>query len=146
MQNLIGVRVADAAERARIGERAFQRVILGGQSRAEFFERRLEHFETTRVLRLQRLAAAEYEKRCATLRACLGQRERAGVEREDGECRARATLGACGKPVQPARDHQVENEPVVALEANGYPLPDAAECNDAAAVQRAERRVERAQQ
>ena len=44
MENLVRVRVADAAEEMRIGQRALDRVVLTGQRVAELLARRVERF------------------------------------------------------------------------------------------------------
>src|SRR5487761_172288 len=49
MQYLVGIRVADSAEDARIGERALERVILGAQRGCELVPARFERFESARA-------------------------------------------------------------------------------------------------
>ena len=48
--------------------------------------------------------------------------------------------------METAGDHQVQNEPEVAFDADGDALADAAECLDGAAFDACERRVDSAQQ
>src|SRR6185437_6317208 len=46
MEYFVGVRIADAAEQSRIGERAFDRVALAAQPLAEFVEPGVERLES----------------------------------------------------------------------------------------------------
>src|SRR6185436_14232563 len=130
MQYLVGVRVADAAERARRRERALQRVILGCEPRAKLFERGIEHFEAAGILLLHVLLAAEHRQRRTPLGTGLGEREHPGVERERGEHRASPALRAGRKPVQPAGDHEMKHEPMVAFEPYGDALAHTPEPDD----------------
>ena len=58
MENLVRIRVADAADQVRIGERAFDGVALACQRGAKLVEAGLERLESARVERGQRLSAA----------------------------------------------------------------------------------------
>jgi hypothetical protein len=49
VQNLVGIRIADAAEDARIGECALERVILSPQSLDEMLRIRVQHLEPVSV-------------------------------------------------------------------------------------------------
>ena len=50
VENLVGVGVADAAKKARIGKRTFQRMIGGCHGRPEGFVADLEHIESAGVV------------------------------------------------------------------------------------------------
>ena len=75
---------------------------------------------------------ADEVQRRAPLRARLGEEQRPGreVERRQADL-APASFAPGGLPVQPARDHQVQDEPEVALEPDGDALADAAHLADA---------------
>ena len=82
-------------------------------------------------------------ERGATLRAGFGEGERAGVEEERGEGVSvgggflfRGRVG----PVEPAGDHEMEDEPAVALETEDDALAEPAERGDAAAGERVDGR------
>ena len=84
-------------------------------------------------------------KRGAPFAPGLGQDERAAGKIERGE---RRTPGACatgGLPVQPAGDHQMNDQPNVALQTDGDAFADAADLDDDATFKKGERRIERAQ-
>ena len=78
MQNLVGVRVADAAEEMRIGERTLERVVFASLTSPERSGRRAEHLESARIERRESRVIDEVNAR-ALLRACFRENERAGV-------------------------------------------------------------------
>jgi hypothetical protein len=49
MEDLVGVRVSDSAEEPRVGERAFQCVVLAGESAPEVLEAGFKDLETSAV-------------------------------------------------------------------------------------------------
>ena len=69
VQDLVGIGVADAAEQARVGERALERVVLAGERAAERREVDREHLEAARVVRRERVFAPHEVQRCPLLRA-----------------------------------------------------------------------------
>ena len=80
VQDFIRVCVADAAQDARIRERALQRTIFGGQCGAKLLQRTCEHVDAARIERLQRRGPAHHMNRGAPLGAGFGQQQRAAVE------------------------------------------------------------------
>ena len=78
VQNLVGVRVADAAQEARIGERALERVALAEEDVTKLREVRLQDLEPERRERGEPVGAAHEVQRGALLRAGFGQEQRAG--------------------------------------------------------------------
>ena len=111
VQDLVGVGVADAVEQLRIGEGALERVILARQRGAR--TRRGRRSSTSRppgsCCGERRLAAHEVQRR-ALLRAGLGKRQRAVGKAKRGQADLAGQLGAGRLPVQPARDHQVQDQ------------------------------------
>src|SRR4029077_13005744 len=77
-----------------------------------------------RILLLQRLLAVQKMERRASLGARLGEGQRAVGELKPRQHRALGQARTFFKPVQAARDHQVEDQPIIALEPDGDTLAD----------------------
>ena len=148
MQDLVGVGVADAAEDARVGERALERVVLATEAAANCGARRL---------------AAARARRDRARRAPPARAPRASEARffDDASVRisvpvgkskaARPTLPGilaprAGLPLEPPGDHQVQDEEQVVLEHEDDALAQPLERDDPLAVDGGERRLDRAQQ
>ena len=117
VQDLVGVGVADAAEQARIGERALQRVILAARAaprtrRGRRRARRGRRGRTRASARSPRTTWSDARR----LRAGLGEQQRARVELERRERERAGQLRARRVPLQPAGDHQVDHDEQLALE------------------------------
>src|SRR5436190_4136831 len=145
MQDLVRIRVADAREDVRVGQRALERVVLTGDGAAELLRVAGEGIDPARVERLKRRLTPQEVYRRALLRARLGQRQRARREVEGGETDLTRHLGAAGLPVKPSRNHQVDREVQIAFELEEDALAQAAQSRDGAAVRLGDRWVERAQ-
>src|SRR5579864_558903 len=104
MQYLIGVRVADAAENVRVGERALQRVIGPAERGSERFAADLQRLDSTGVQRVQSRFTLNHVERSAALRSRFRQPEPSVVELERGEHVSAAHLWCAGAPMQPAGD------------------------------------------
>src|ERR1700730_13016040 len=102
MQDLVGISIADAAESPWIGQRAFERVILGEQPPAKLFIRSVQDLQPTRIVLRELLAAAKHVERSSALGAGFSQCERSRVKHEVGECGPARLARPGGKPVQPA--------------------------------------------
>ena len=77
--------------------------------------------------------------------AGLGQHERAIGEIEGGQLIFAGELCPDAAPVQAAGDHQVQDEPEIAVESEGDALSDAAQLSHGATFGIAQRRNRRAQ-
>ena len=139
MQNLVGIGVADATDHARIGESAFESAILGGQSITKGIEIAVEDFDAAGVDRVEAVFAAENMERSAALGAGFGEHERAVREVEGRETITAGKPDVLRAPMQAACDHQVENEPEVAIDPDGDALADAAQFAHSAALEVLER-------
>jgi hypothetical protein len=146
MEDLIGIGVADAAEEAGIGEGALERVIFRRQRRPKSREIGLENVDSTGVQRAQTVLAADDVQRRAPLRARFGERERPFREIECRQILTAADLRATRPPVQPSRDHQVQNKPNAAFHANRDALTDATNVAYNAVLRCRRRRFNGAQQ
>ena len=85
MQDLVGVRVADAGEEMRVGQCTLERVIVLLEPFAKSIRVDFENLYAARIHRLDCGSAVYQMKRSAPLRAGLGERERAIVEHEESE-------------------------------------------------------------
>ena len=144
MQDLVAVRVADAAQEPRVGERALEGVALAGERRAEGCEVGVEHLEAAGVEGRHGRRPAHDVQRGALLRARLREHQRAGRKLERGKSHLPRDARAGRPPVKAARDHQMEDEEEVALELEDDALADPAESDDASSHRLRERRVDRA--
>ncbi len=146
MKDLVGVGIADPAEEVRIGQRAFERVVLARERTREAREIALERLDSAGIELGEFRATANGDERRALLRAGFGEQERAALEVERGESellRHRAPLLA---PTESARDHQVHDEEELAVEREDDALADAAQRGDAPALELGELRFDRAQE
>ena len=111
VEDLVRVGVPDPGEERRVRERALQRVVLAPQARDERSERRLERLEAAGVEGEERVAA---RRRRAPTRASSGslrcrRTEPASKSRDRRPIFFGMGAGA-GRPLQPARHHEVEDE------------------------------------
>ena len=146
VQDLVGVGVADAAEEARIGERALERVVLGDEARRE---RRASVAAITSMPPASSAAsAARPATTCSDARRCLPASVRASVPLSNSKKASalRAGLLAGREPAQPAGDHQVDDEEELALEREDDALAEPLDADDNLAFDRGNRRRHRAQQ
>lgn len=124
MQNFVRVCIADAADVARICERALQGMILGGERRAERFGSGFEHLNSTGVQRLESSFALNDVQRSPAFGARLGQGEGATFEIKRGQVLAAGKLDARGLPMKTSGNHEVNDKPYIIFEADGDALPD----------------------
>ena len=142
MENLVGVRVADSAEQMRIGQRAFERVIVTTQSAPERLTIDLEHVDAAGIVFLQRRRSAHDEQRCLPLRSGLREKERTVAEVEcekaDLPWNPRASL----LPAKPARNHQMQNQKQLPLQLEHDALAEALQADDRPAFHGRQRRID----
>src|ERR1041385_9000608 len=109
MQDFIRVRVANAAEQARIGERALECVILVRERMRKFRQRAVQHIESTWIMSREIFLALHQVQRRALLGSRFGEQKRSVREVESCETALRFRLGADWAPrtpVQSPRNHQ----------------------------------------
>src|SRR5262249_38876352 len=147
VENLVRVGVADAAEKPRIGQRAFHRVVLARQGLSKLVTRDLKRLDAARIERSERRLALHELHRRALLRSGFGQPQRAVRELKRGEhdFRAQPQLFAARSPTQPAGNHQMNDQKEVRLERQDDPLADAADASDFPTDDRLNRRRHRPQ-
>src|SRR5712664_12586 len=124
MQDLIRIRVADATQYARIGQRPLQRAVFGRKRVSKGVEIARENLDSSRVDRTQTLLASENMQRCAVLCARFRKRKRAADKIKGCQTLAACQLCSSGLPVQPAGNHQVQHQPEVAFDSNRDSLAD----------------------
>src|SRR4051812_23321847 len=125
MQDLVGVRVPDAAEEVRIGQRSLQRVVLRAETLRKGIGRRVEDLEAVRRQCSQRGGTANEMKTRALLAARLGEQERARLLLDRALAGLRCAGGreverrepdpaghACAErlPLEASCDHEMDDE------------------------------------
>ena len=125
MQNLVGVRIADATEQAWIGQRTLQRVVLPLQCGMEIGRRETRDLHAAGIVLLESRATARDIQRRALPRSRFRQQQRPVREIECQRRLLRQRLRGRVAPVQAPGDHQMENQPQIAIEADRDALADA---------------------
>ena len=119
-------------------------MVLFAQPAREFLTRHLERLHAAARELRQRFRSAHDVQRCALLRACLGQRQRACGEFERRQHVLRDALAGLD-PVQSARDHQVDDHVDVVVERERDAFSDASNAADAHLGNALKRRLDGAQ-
>ena len=135
VQDLVGVGVADAGENVRVGERALERVALGGERGVELPRRRLERFQPARIVGGEGVGVGDRMERGALLGSRLGEHQAAPREVEGEQRVAAADRGPGRAPVEATGDHQVEDQERPPLEREDDPFAQPRETDDAPADQ-----------
>ena len=135
MEDLVRIRVADPAERLRVGERALERVPLARERGAELGQRRLERLEAAAVVLAKSGFATHDVNRRSTLRARLGEEQRAVVEVERGQSELARDLRAARQPLESARNHQMDDDEEIVFEREHDSLAEAADRDDFASFE-----------
>ena len=146
MQNLIGIRISDAAHDPRVRQRAFQSSILNCERSLKRFEIAGENIDAARIYIAQALLALEQVKGSAALRAGFGKHQRAVRKIESRKLISSSQLCSRDPPVQTSRNHQMQNEPQVSFKTNCNALSDAPQFAHLAPFNTRKRRFHRAQQ
>ena len=131
-EDLVGIGVADAGEEARVGESAFEGVIVGRKAGGKLLEAGFEDFEASRIEGAEAGFAFDNVEGSAFFRAGFGPENGTVGEVEGGEAAWGRNLDAAGfrrdeLPVEAAGDHEVKDEPQVVFEADADALAEAAE-------------------
>ncbi len=141
MEDLVGVGVADAAEDARVGEGSLEGAVFGGKRVAEGIEIGGEDVDASRINAVEGFFSAEDVKGGSAFGSGFGEDERAVGEVEGGEVVSASEFCAGGFPVEAAGDHEMEDEPVAVVEADGNALSDTAKFCDGVAFDTGDRRL-----
>ena len=137
VQDLVRIGVADAAEQARVGQRALERVVLARERRRELLRDRIEHLEAAGIVRGEPGLARDDVQRGALLRAGLGQHQRAARRNR----RRRARSGRRASP--PARASAAGRRSSGAARARGRRRPPRVEAERDALADPASSRTRR---
>src|SRR5208283_3917861 len=121
-QNFIRVGIADPAEKPGVGKRALQRVVGGRQSLPETRRVRCENFQPSGIERLKSRLACHQMERGTLLRAGLGPKQGSVGKVKRSQSARWGYFAASFFPMQASRDHEVQHEPNVVLEADGDAL------------------------
>jgi hypothetical protein len=146
MQDFVGVRVADSAEQVRIGERAFQRVVVLAQRPLERRKVRIENFDPARIVIRERGPSLHDEQRRLSFGAGLGEQQRAVLEVEREQANLSRNLRTARLPAESTRNHQMEDEKQLALGLHHHTLAEAVKVHDRASLNGRERRIDGSQQ
>jgi hypothetical protein len=130
VEDLVGVRVADAGEDAWVGEGALEGAVFDGEGGAESFDVGSEDFDSAGVYLFCGGFVGEEIKRGSALGAGFGKDEGAVGKVEGGEVVAASEFGAKRAPVEAAGNHEMEDEPEAIVELEDDSLADAMECAD----------------
>src|SRR5579872_5833940 len=134
VQNLVGISVANTADDSRIGQSALERAVFRGQRSAERLESAGEDINAARINGLQVLLTVENIQRGAMLAASFGEHKRTVGKIKGGETLPPSQFCSTLPPVQTTGDHQVQDHPQIALNADSNPLPDAPQFTNFAAL------------
>jgi hypothetical protein len=146
VEDFVGIGVADAADEAGIGEGSLECAVFGIQGGAEAVEIRRKDFEAAGIEVAKGLFATDEMEGGAALGAGFGEDQRACREIEGGEGVSSGELCLRRAPVETAGDHEMENQPEVAFDADGDALADAAEGEDGLAFDAGKGRIDGAEE
>src|SRR5262249_41508390 len=137
-EDLVGICIPNSAEVPRIGERTFQGVIVRGKHFRKFVQSGGEDINAAAIDFIKFFFSAYEMERSSLLGPGFWQRECAGIEVKRRECAPAVGRDAALAPVQPTRDHEMENQPEgrsvcisrgIHLKADCNALSDAAQRN-----------------
>jgi len=146
VQNLIGIGVAYPTEEPRVGEGPFESVIFGSQAPRKGRWCGDEGLEAAAVELLERLGPLHQVQRGPSGSAGLGEQQGAMGKVKGGEAQSFGHRRLCSLPLEPARDHQVQDEEEAAVELDDDPLAEPGETYDPAAGNVADGRLHRPEQ
>ncbi len=135
---IVGERVADPAEHAGVGEDALEGVVLARERRPEGRQVDREHLEPARVLLGERGLSPHRIEGRPLLRARLREEQGPRREVEGGQAHLSRNLRPARAPVEPPRDHQVEDQEQLLRERDHEALAEPPERAHRAAHQRVE--------
>jgi hypothetical protein len=116
VQDLVGIGIADAADKPGIGEGALQGAILGSECGAEAVDVCREDFDAAGIdVERRPFFTAQNVKRRAALACRLGQDERTGREVEGGKALRPASFAAAASSAAGPRSSEVQHQPQVAV-------------------------------
>src|ERR1700674_2368850 len=124
MQDLVRIGVADATDDAWIGQSPLERAVFYRKCGAKRIEIAREDIDSPGVDGTQTLLAREDVQGCAVRCAGFGEDERSAGKIEGSEALAACQLCSSGPPVQPAGNHQVQDQPEITFYSNRDSLAD----------------------
>ena len=133
VEDLVGVRVADAGEDAWVGEGSLEGAVLGSEGGAEAFQVGGEDVDAAGVDLFGGSFVEEEVQGGPAPGAGFGEDEGAVGEVEGGEVVSAAEFGSDGAPVKASGDHEVQDEPEAVVEFDGDAFAYAVEAADGVA-------------
>src|SRR4030095_3596077 len=114
----------------RIGQRPLQRVVLAPQRIAEGSKIGVHHFQTTRIMAGERVAALDDMQRGLMLGPGFSEQQRAMLEVDRKLAQLARYLDSHGLPPKTAGDHQMEHEKELAIRFEHDPLSESVQIDD----------------
>jgi len=145
MQDFIRVGVADAVEKARVGERSLYSVILAPQLRGELVAICDKYVDPAAVHLFDNRDPLHHMQGRAALGPRLCQIQRPMVELECCLRQLAGDLLAGFAPAQPAGNHQMHDEVQIAIDTEHDSLAHARNCANGSLLHSAQRRIHRSQ-
>jgi hypothetical protein len=143
VQDLVGVRVADTAEDAGIGQGAFERMVLAPQPFRETRKAGGQYFQPARIVLPEACGAAGNMNRRLPAGAGFGEDQRAAGKVERGEPDLVGNRCAAIAPAEPAGNHQVQDQEQLVAEIEHEALSQPAQVHDSPSFERRHRRLDR---
>src|SRR5690242_8260495 len=113
MQNLVGVRIADATHNSRISQSTFQCAVLSRYCGLKRRQITGENIDAAWIHIAQALFASEHHQGSPAFGACFSEYERAPGKIERPELIAPYELCSHLAPVQAAGNHKVKHQPQI---------------------------------
>ena len=135
MEDLVGVGVADAAEKPGVGERALQGVVLGAKPLREGVAARGQRLQSSALELLQGCPVPKHVQRGPPPGPGFRQDQPSGREGEYGEGDSPGRLLAGKQPTQAPGDHQVDHHEAILRELQDNPLAQPGNPTNIAALQ-----------
>ena len=146
MENLVRVRVADATEQMRIGERTLQGVIAASERLRKRRNIGLHHLEPTGIVLRKRCLPLDDIQRCLPLGTSFSEDQASVLEVECQQADFAGDRGARRLPSKAPRDHQVEYKKQLLVGFNDHPFAQPPQADHQAPFNSGQRRSDGTQQ
>ena len=145
MQDLVGIRVTDAAEQARIRQRAFEGMVLARQRLAKGFQRASHDLDAPWIVLEEIIIAAHNVNGCAFLRSGFSEKQRPPREIKRSQSEFLRNFLVAPTPSEPAGNHEVYDQKEFVSESEHDALAQAPDRLDGLPFQLLNGRIDRSQ-
>src|SRR5437867_4108467 len=121
-------------------------MVAGSQRGSELVEGGVERFESARVVRVQGFFAMKQMQRGTLFRAGFGEEQRAVCKIKRSQSVLARQFRADLLPMEASRDHEMQHQPVIVVEAHGNTFAKTTKRADRFAVSRVKGRHDGAKQ